>query len=154
MSTASGTTTNPQQMIMALQQQIEQLTEQIRDGGIGRGQEGTAVVPKFPKPDSYDGAKGDVQTFLTQAKAYLRVNTAITDEVFKILCIDNLVTGKAMEWWEPTLRDYLDNEDPGDQDEETRDVFRDYENFEKSSKEPSAQTSQQAVSYQSVLITD
>ncbi|XWW93819.1 hypothetical protein V2A60_001756 [Cordyceps javanica] len=32
-----------------------------------------------------------------------------------------------MEWWEPTLRDFLDNEIP---DDETARIFQDYDNFE------------------------
>ncbi len=31
-----------------------------------------------------------------------------------------------MEWWEPTLRDYLDNESPED---ETERIFTNYNNF-------------------------
>lgn len=87
-------------------------------------------MPKFPKPEPYDGVKGDVRSFLTQAKAYLRVNQTITGAAGQIMCIGNLLTGKAFEWWDPTLRDYLDNENDAERDEETNNTFRSYAAFE------------------------
>ncbi|KAM3516549.1 hypothetical protein MY4038_010368, partial [Beauveria bassiana] len=125
MSTASGNTTTPAQVMAQMRQQIEALTAQVQT--MQTNNTGVLTLPKFPKPDAFDGTKGDVRTFLTQAKAYLRVNATIVNPAAKILCIGNLLTGKAMEWWEPTLRDYLDNETPED---ETARIFADYENFE------------------------
>jgi hypothetical protein len=125
MSTASGTTTTPAQVMAQMRQQIEALTAQVQT--MQAGNAGVLTLPKFPKPEPFDGVKGDVRTFLTQAKAYLRVNTTITNPAAQILCIGNLLTGKAMEWWEPTLRDYLDNETPED---ETARIFTRYSNFE------------------------
>lgn len=125
MSTASGNTTNPAQLVGQMRQQIEALTAQVQS--MQAGNVGTLTLPKFPKPDPFDGTKGDVRTFLTQAKAYLRVNTTITNPAAQILTIGNLLTGKAMEWWEPTLRDYLDHETPED---ETARIFARYTHFE------------------------
>ncbi len=125
MSTTSGNTTNPAQVMTQMREQIELLTAQVRT--MQTNNTGTLTLPKFPKPEPFDGTKGDVRTFLTQAKAYLRVNTTIANPAAKILCIGNLLTGKAMEWWEPTLRDYLDNESPED---ETERIFTNYDNFE------------------------
>ncbi|OAA54381.1 gag protein [Akanthomyces lecanii RCEF 1005] len=125
MSTASGSTTNPAQHMAQMRQQIEALTAQIQS--LQANNSATLTLPKFPKPEPFDGTRGDVRTFLTQAKAYLRVNTTISNPAAQILCIGNLLTGKAMEWWEPTLRDYLDNETPED---ETARIFTRYANFE------------------------
>ncbi|KAM3549491.1 hypothetical protein MY1884_008715 [Beauveria asiatica] len=83
-------------------------------------------MPKFPKPDTFNGTKGNIRTFLTQAKAYLKVNKSIAKEPTKILYISNLLTGKAIKWWEPTLRDYLDNKEPKDK---TIRIFKKYKNF-------------------------
>ncbi|KAM3557271.1 hypothetical protein ARSEF4850_005146, partial [Beauveria asiatica] len=127
MSTASGNTTNPAQVVQQMHQQIAALTTQVQALQTNPGGGATHAIPKFPKPEAFDGTKGNVRTFLTQAKAYLKVNTAIDREPSKILCIGNLLTGKAMEWWEPTLRDYLDNDDPA---AETTRIFDDYDNFE------------------------
>lgn len=89
----------------------------------------TTNRPKFPKPETYDGYKGDVRNFLTQAQAYLRVNeSTLTSAEDQILCIGNLLTGKAMEWWEPTLRAYLKHGNEAGAD--VVHVFSDYETFE------------------------
>ncbi|KAF5130559.1 hypothetical protein E5D57_006897 [Metarhizium anisopliae] len=131
MSTSSGKTTNPGEMMKYLHDKITELEKQNRqlldrqndlyEKLEAREEELAAVqnltpassistnnMPKFPKPEPYDGYKGDVRNFLTQAQAYLRVNekTYTTPEA-QILCIGNLLTGKAMEWWEPTLRAHL-----------------------------------------------
>lgn len=123
MSTQGGTTQNPGQVIARMQAEVQQLREMIR-------QQAGAAAPKFPKPEPFDGQKGSVRSFLTQAKAYLRVNTSIGGAVPQILCIGNLLTGKAFEWWEPTLRDYLDHEGEADRDEGTNTIFQSYDNFE------------------------
>jgi hypothetical protein len=109
---------NAAQLIRELQAQVQALRQ---------AQAGSAT--KFPKPEPFDGAKGEVRSFLTQAKAYLTVTSGIQGPVAKILCIGNLLTGKAFEWWEPTLRDYLDNEE-ADQDDDTKVLFASYEAFE------------------------
>lgn len=57
-----------------------------------------ASIPKFLKPELYNGYKGNVKNFLTQAKAYLKVNKrAITNLKAKILYINNLLTKKAIK---------------------------------------------------------
>jgi Retrotransposon gag protein/Zinc knuckle len=120
MSSASASAQNPGAVLAQMRVELQRLQEQVRHGG----------TPKFPKPEPYDGQKGNVRSFLTQAKAYLRVNSAITGPAAQILCIGNLLTGKAFEWWEPTLRDYLDHENDAQRDEETNNIFVSYEAFE------------------------
>lgn len=124
MSTASGSTSNPERAVAHLRAEVDRLTAQIRQLATAGG------TPKFPKPEPFDGQKGSIRSFLTQAKVYLRVNTSIGGPVPQILCISNLLTGKAFEWWEPTLRDYLENERDSDRDEETNIIFQSYDNFE------------------------
>ena len=126
MSSTSGAEQNPQLAFARMRQEIEALRTQI--------QVQNRVGPKFPKPEAFDGQKGNVRSFLTQAKAYLRVNSSITAPAAQILCIGNLLTGKAFEWWEPTLRDFLDNENDADRDEETNNTFVNYEAFEEKLK--------------------
>ncbi|KAK8143103.1 hypothetical protein G3M48_007718 [Beauveria asiatica] len=120
MSTASRNTTNPISVIIDLNTKIKYLHAQLEEMKLktlaaAPEPKKKTVMPKFPKPDTFDGTKGDVRTFLTQAKAYLKVNDSINKESIKILCIRNLLIGKVMEWWEPTLRDYLDNKEPDDE---------------------------------------
>jgi hypothetical protein len=45
------------------------------------------------------------------------------------MCVGGLLTGKVAKWWEPTLRDYLNHKDAG-QDPDTQRVFSDYDAFE------------------------
>ncbi|EXX79652.1 hypothetical protein RirG_003520 [Rhizophagus irregularis DAOM 197198w] len=151
MSTASGKTTNPGDAMVQLNAKIAELERQNRAllsrqttlhetleqqatqiAAIPASASGTAVAsnrPKFPKPEPYDGYKGDVRNFLTQAQAYLRVNeNTLTSAEDQILCIGNLLTGKAMEWWEPSLRAYLKH--GNEAGAEVVHVFSDYETFE------------------------
>ncbi len=111
-------------MLARLQAEVQQLREQLR------AQPGGGAVTKLPKPEPFDGQKGSIRSFLTQAKAYLRVSTNIQGPVPQILCIGNLLVGKAFEWWEPTLRDYLNHENEAEREEETNTLFQSYENFE------------------------
>ncbi|TQW01355.1 gag protein [Cordyceps javanica] len=151
MSTASGKTTNPGDAIQRLMAQVAELEKQNRallnrqkDIYETLEQHGTQISevpkvstespvvnrrPKFPKPEPYDGYKGDVRNFLTQAQAYLRVNEdTLTTAEDRILCIGNLLTGKAMEWWEPSLRAYLKH--GNEAGAEVVHIFSDYETFE------------------------
>lgn len=136
-STASGSSQNPAQVIQQLRlenqrvqnelrQQLQQMQAQLQARGGGRA----LGMPKFLKLEPYDGQRGDVRSFLTQAKAYLRVNSTITGAAGRILCVGNLLTGRAFEWWEPTLRDYLDHKNDAERDEETNHTFASYGNFE------------------------
>lgn len=117
-------------MFQRMQREIDSLRAQQQSGAAG----GALGMPKFPTPMPYDGVGGDVRSFLTQAKAYLLVNQTINTPTGKILCIGNLLSGKAFEWWEPTLRDFLDNESDANRDEETNEIFRSYESFEEKLK--------------------
>lgn len=119
------TMAEPNAEILELQDKLTYLYKQLE--AMQNKEKRITGMPKFPKPDAFDGTKGNIRTFLTQAKAYLKVNESIAEESTKILCIGNLLTGKAMDWWEPTLRDYLDNKKP--EDETTR-IFKRYKNFE------------------------
>lgn len=137
-STSSPSTDDLIRQLRALTNQVNKLTEDNdtlqetvqaqAQMAANSGLQGPLAAPKFPKPEPYDG-KGDVRPFLTQAKAYLRVNNSLSTPATKILAIGNLLTGKAFEWWEPTLRNYLDF-DHGMRDVETQHIFDDYTTFE------------------------
>ncbi|OAA76653.1 gag protein [Akanthomyces lecanii RCEF 1005] len=131
MSTTSGRTTNPRIEIQQLMAKIAELEKQNRSllsrtnalyktieqyenqiAASGMPERAQANKPKFPKPEPFNGYKGDT------------LNTAED----RILCIGNLLTGKAMEWWEPTLRVYLKHGAEAGADVVY--VFSDYETFE------------------------
>ncbi|KAI1855990.1 uncharacterized protein JN550_013917, partial [Neoarthrinium moseri] len=108
----------------------EQLTAQLvavnstqRGGGSG----GYKLAP----PQSYSGKDGGIQGFLTQARAYLRFYSGtIITEPDKILCVAGFLKEDALDWFEPTMRDYLNNSEDR-QEDDTQKVFSDYGEFER-----------------------
>jgi hypothetical protein len=89
-------------MIIALQTEVNSLK--------ARAPADANAKIKAPKPEPYDGNREGVQAFITQMDAYLMVNRAsFPHEYEKVLCVGGLLKGKAAEWWEPTLRDFLDH---------------------------------------------
>lgn len=117
-----------QQQTAELQQQMSQLQQQAAEAAQSGG---TTRREKVPKPSNFDGERGNVQAFLTQARAYLFANAHfLLTEADKILFVGGLLVGKAAEWWEPTLRDYVTF--PEDKrDDDTKEIFADYVLFEK-----------------------
>ena len=108
----------------------EQLTAQlvaVNNTSRGGGSGGYKLSP----PQSYNGKDGGIQGFLTQARAYLRFyNGTIITEPDKILCVAGFLREDALDWFEPTMRDYLNNE-PKDHEPDTKKVFADYDEFER-----------------------
>ncbi|KAM4061589.1 retrotransposon gag protein domain-containing protein [Hirsutella rhossiliensis] len=128
-STNSGHTVSPQDMmreIISLRQEVQVL----RNGG-GNGQVrdiGEAVKPKQPGP--FDGTHGTLRDFLTQLKAYHRFYpTKLSDPVEKVLHAGNCLSGTALAWFGPIMRDFLDNQ-PARRDNETDEVFASFQGFE------------------------
>ncbi|WPJ60739.1 hypothetical protein SMAC4_13283 [Sordaria macrospora] len=93
------------------------------------------VVPKstikLNAPPKFDGTKKeDLQGFLTQARANLRFTNTV-DSVQQVLYASSFLTGKALEWFQPTQADYLNN--PWNEMHiETQKTFTDFEYFESS----------------------
>lgn len=92
---------------------------------------GTGAGPSVisPKPTTFSGERGDVRTFLTQVRAYLLVNREsfayARDEV---LFAAGLLTGRAGEWFQPTMEEYL-TKSPADYRTETTRMFQNFNNF-------------------------
>ncbi|KAK3339442.1 hypothetical protein B0H65DRAFT_476537, partial [Neurospora tetraspora] len=73
----------------------------------------TAVSPamrstiKLNPPPKFDGTrKEDLQGFLTQVRANLAF-TKVVDPIQQVLYASSFLTGKALEWFQPTQADYL-----------------------------------------------
>ena len=110
--------------IEALRMDNLQLQQQIGIQGNNHGKH------KYPGPTPYDGREGNVQMFLTQAKAYLKYYSAsFPNESDKVMCIAGYLKGDALSWFEPTMRDYLTKEEEA-QEDNTREIFQSYETFE------------------------
>jgi hypothetical protein len=90
---------------------------------------GEALKP--PKPAPFLGQAHDVVPFLTRMKGYFRMfPNRLGSAESKILFTAPLIQGTATDWFEPILRDYLENENEAVRDQETQNIFADWDNFE------------------------
>lgn len=86
---------------------------------------------KLSPPGPYNGSAGGLQEFLTQLRTYHKFFPGkLSDDTNKVLHAATCLTGPALSWFEPTLRDYLGN-GASNQDDLTQEIFEDYKNFEK-----------------------
>ena len=92
-----------------------------------------AVKPTIP---SYDGSKGTFCGFLTQLRAFhLFYAHELPTDQDKVLYASNCLKGDALSWFEPTLRDYLENNgQPNKMDDDTRSIFQSLAKFEETLK--------------------
>lgn len=129
MSTSQQNTNNPQaDPATALNQRIDELEQLLA----GQSSTGRKVTHKPKKPRPYNG-KGSPQGFLIQARVYLR-QLGLDDEADKILEVVTCLEGEALEWFEPTIKDFLENAED-DQETTTRELFSSYGNFEERLKQ-------------------
>lgn len=83
--------------------------------------------PAPPKP--YDGSE-DVSGFLVQARVHLTwYKGTLKNEPQKVLAISQYLAGRVLQWFEPFLKDYMDNY-PGTSKETTNYIFEKYSQFE------------------------
>ena len=131
-STKDGSATSKEELakhIQHLYAKINTLEGAAKKGG---GGDGHAAKIKAPKPEPYEGGRDNVQTFLTQMSAYLHVNEALfSKEAEKVMCAGGMLRGKAAEWFEPTLRDYLENDKKANRRDDTNEMFGDFDVFAK-----------------------
>lgn len=92
-------------------------------------------VYKMDKPAIYKGEKGTLQAFLTQCKAYFaHYHAQFTNEADKVAFAGHRLEGDALAWYEPILRDLLDNS-AAIQDKRTKEVFSSFMRFEEALKD-------------------
>jgi hypothetical protein len=96
---------------------------------------GEALKP--PKPEPFTGRAADVIPFLTRMKAHFRLyKNKLDTATKKVLYTSSLIQGDAKDWFEPILRDFLENEDDENlQDQETQNIFTSWDNFEQALKD-------------------
>ena len=142
MSTAAGKTSLPSaaeqfKMIMEMRAQLEVMAETLNQ----RDQELAAIKSgeklKIPEPPKFDGDRSELQTHLTKMEIYMSRKAALFPfEHDKVLFAAGYLTGKPFRWFEPKLRDFLDNQtDPTQMKKETKAIFNSYETYEESLKE-------------------
>ena len=121
---ANANNITPQAMMAELAQLRAQLAALQQTGGGGGGRR-----LKVKAPEPYNGDQGTLQGFLTQLRAYHRYNEyEFPDEERKVLHAAYLLTGSALDWFEPTLRDYSENGE-SDRDDDTNRIFSSFAIF-------------------------
>ena len=69
-----------------------------------------ATKIKIPAPDKYDSSRAKLRTYLTQLKDYLENFPEVNTGAKKVRVAARFLSGAAHDWFEPTLRDFLENE--------------------------------------------
>ncbi len=114
----------------ALQGQNDTLAEQnkvLRDN--------RPLTIKVNPPEPFTGNSESLQGFLTQLKVYhRRYEAELTYEHDKVLHAGTLLKGDAIAWFEPILRDYVENDNPEEREKETTRIFGSFYEFEKALK--------------------
>ncbi|RYP54676.1 hypothetical protein DL768_000612 [Monosporascus sp. mg162] len=121
-------------MTMAeVQQMLEQTNARIaqleQENAALRGRD----VPKakMDAPSKYEGGKEELAGWLVQMRAYfLYYAERFVNEAQKVGYAASRLDGKALRWFEPTLKDYLEHDDNDDREEFTQEVFQRYTKFE------------------------
>jgi hypothetical protein len=112
----------------ALTQQQQQFSQQLAQQQPTHPTEPRASI-KAPAPEAFNGERHNVQTFLTQCRAYFSVNqTSFGTWKDRVLYAGGKLTGKAADWFEPILRDHLENAN-AQRREETKNMFAHFDNF-------------------------
>jgi hypothetical protein len=137
---------NLESLIMSLQQQLSQMenresamkaqVDTLTDQNQQLATQIAAGVPtlvskpvKIPLPAKYNGNRAGLRGFVTQMKAYfLHYASDFSTEDLKVRIASQQLEGRALDWFEPILRDYLE-ETRRDQDQETKDIFGDFDVF-------------------------
>jgi hypothetical protein len=90
---------------------------------------GESIKPKSPGP--FDGTPSQLRGFLTQLKMYHRMfPTKLSREIDRILHAGTCLTGTALAWFEPRMRDFMETENEALRDEETNLIFENFDGFE------------------------
>ncbi len=85
---------------------------------------------KLNPPERFDGTASKLRGFLVQARAYHMFHKDLmTTAPQKVLNTGSYLTGPALVWYEPILKDYLDNK-TDQQNDETVEIFQKYSAFE------------------------
>ncbi|KAK4107898.1 hypothetical protein N656DRAFT_679654, partial [Canariomyces notabilis] len=75
---------------------------------------------KLEAPPKYNGSKDELAGWLVQMQAYLTYYVdRFPNEAAKVAFAAHRLEGKALRWFEPTLKDFLENPDRADQEDFT-----------------------------------
>jgi len=102
-------------------------------GAVANPRPAATPTARISIPESYEGGREGLKTFLTNMELYCRFNaSSFLNDQDKILAASMHMKGKAAEWLQPLISDYLDNvDDVSECKEETTKVFRNWDSFKK-----------------------
>lgn len=116
-------------MIQGLQTENERLKSAISNLNKGDVDE-TKERLKVPQPVPFEGDPARLQAFITSLRLYHRLYAAsLPGHSDRVLSAGTLLKGDALIWFEPYMRDYLENGKSCK--EETKVIFSDINEFEK-----------------------
>ena len=135
---ATPTPLTPEQMLLQLKTKVDQLEKDNTDIQVTINEAYAKLETKNIKldaPEKYRGEKEVLSGFLTQIKSYLRYyNSIFTSEAAKTRFAASRLKDKALQWFELTLKNYLDYTKDDDRDDFTIEVFEKYSKFEEEIK--------------------
>ncbi|KID59582.1 Retrotransposon-like protein 1 [Metarhizium brunneum] len=122
--------------IIRLQERVQQIEEERQEQATTtttiKKDLGEILKPRAPGP--YNGSPGALQEFLTQLRAYhQQFPNKMEESSVKVLHTGGCITGVALAWFEPIIRDYL-NKEKDNRKEETNTIFESYDEFKKAIK--------------------
>lgn len=112
--------------IAELQNTINQLMGQL----MATPNEKPSRKPKMATPEKYDGSRTELRTFLTNIDLYCEFNEVPNDQE-KILMASTHMKGRASNWMQPYVEDYLSDIDTRGTKDETRALFASWAEFKK-----------------------
>ncbi|USP73296.1 Reverse Transcriptase [Curvularia clavata] len=112
------------QQMIEMQNMVNQLMSQL----MATPNEKVVKKPKMATPEKYDGNRNDLRTFLTTIDLYCEFNEVPSDQE-KILMASTHMKGKAANWVQPYVEDYLSSIKTKGTKEETKALFASWNNF-------------------------
>jgi hypothetical protein len=113
------------QQMAEMQSMINQLASQLMATPNERP---STKKPKMSAPEKYDGSREELRTFLTNIDLYCEFNEVPNDQD-KILMASTYLKGKASNWMQPYVDDYLADVTQHGTKEETRAMFASWTEF-------------------------
>jgi hypothetical protein len=110
----------------AMMELIAQLTAQLT------ARDGHAPAPRKPRiatPEKYEGGRTELRAFLTNVDLYCELNDVPNDQE-KILTASMHMKGKAANWMQPYVEDYLKSRGTNGEKQDTQELFKSWKSFQ------------------------
>jgi len=133
---APNTQLTPKQLLAQFNARVEQLEaeraemQNLSNEAHAKLEKSGEFKTKLEAPTKFAGDEDELPSFLTMMQVYLRhFPEKFKDEEAKIYFAASRLEGKALRWFEPTLKDRMTEEEEN-QEDFTKNVFKKYATFE------------------------